>query len=241
MACLRCLLGSQTGAALSLDEFFDQLDGDQPCPEHGETEASVASVPVDQQPLLIAAALRRLQQAASAVRRANSRVQKREREIADLRQASSQQEARMANLEHVHQASVKELEQQLALVRTQAEEIRELSAPLIEVGQGLLTVPLIGRLDAQRTAYITESLLTTVQTRRARRVILDLTGLRSMDAHTARSIIRIQKAMVFIGAQVTLCGISASVAQELVSIGEDLSTLHIAPTLRLAIQMNKAT
>lgn len=187
MPCLRCLFLAQTAAALSLEEVTDQLDDDAPCSAHGISVAEPSLLSVEEQRAALVATLQRLRQAGSALRRAHSQVQKREREVADLRQTASQQEARLTNLEHLHGAAMQELEQQLRIVQTQAEEIRELSAPPIEVGAGILAVPLIGKLDRERADYVTQHILSTVQKQHVRRVILDLTGLREADEQAARA------------------------------------------------------
>lgn len=236
MPCLRCLFLAQTAAALSLEEVTDQLDDDAPCSAHGISVAEPGLLSVEEQTAALVATLQRLRQAGSALRRAHSQVQKREREVADLRQTASQQEARVTNLEHLHGAAMQELEQQLRIVQTQAEEIRELSAPLIEVGAGILAVPLTGKLDRERSDYVTQHILSTVQKQHVRRVILDLTGVREADAQAARSLLRIHAALRLIGAQVTMCCIAACTAQALVTAGADLRPLSIAATLRIALQ-----
>lgn len=238
MACLRCLLLSPDSMSVPLAEFCEQLDEDAPCALHAASALDAGGLSASEQDAALSAALQRLRQAGTTLRRTHSQLHKREREIADLRQAASRQELRLSSLEHLHQSSTQELERQLQIVQKQADEIRELSAPLIEVGAGVLAVPLIGRLDNERAAYLTQHLLSTVQTRRMRRVILDLTGLRGVDAQTAQTLLRIQRALALIGARVTLCGIGAPVAQVLALAGDesDIHPLHVTSTLRAAIQ-----
>ena len=54
--------------------------------------------------------------------------------------------ASLAGVVYWNLEDVKALEAQLALTRAQREELRRLSAPILEVAPGVLLVPLVGRL-----------------------------------------------------------------------------------------------
>lgn len=70
----------------------------------------------------------------------------------------------------------------LELVEQQQREILSLSAPILDVGEQTLAIPIIGRLRETLSAQITARLLDAIASRRARYVILDLTGVVAIPA-----------------------------------------------------------
>jgi rsbT co-antagonist protein RsbR len=104
-------------------------------------------------------------------------------------------------------SSKKELEEKIGTIETQRREIDELSAPIIDVWSGVLTLPLMGLLDVERAALITEALLRRVTDTRARWVLVDLTGVRTIDAATAEHLGRLVQAVALIGARCIVTGI----------------------------------
>lgn len=119
-----------------------------------------------------------------------------------------------------------ELREKLALIERQERALRELSVPIIQVWDGVLTLPLLGMLDGGRGAQIMDRLLNEIVARRARYAILDLTAVDAVDTHTADVLMRMVRAMSLLGCRAVITGIHAAVAQTLVSLGVDLGQLH---------------
>src|SRR5579872_1488473 len=71
------------------------------------------------------------------------------------------------------------------IIRQQQEAIRELSTPVLAVRERLLILPIIGILDPQRARQLTEQLLRGIRVNRARVVVMDLTGVPTVDAAVA--------------------------------------------------------
>jgi PAS domain S-box-containing protein len=130
-------------------------------------------------------------------------------------------------------------EDELLTAKREAEEanrlkddlIEELSTPVITVSDGVLLVPVIGRLSRERADLMTSALLRAVITLRARVVILDVTGARVMDADVVHHLSRTAAAVRLMGAGCALTGISAAVARALVRGGADLSGIELKRTL----------
>lgn len=112
------------------------------------------------------------------------------------------------------------------LVRQQQEAIRELSTPVLRVRDRLLILPIIGLLDTQRARQLTEQLLYAIRANRAKVVIMDITGVASMDSKVANHLVQTVEAAQLLGTKVIVTGISPETAQMLVTIGVDLSRLH---------------
>ncbi|WP_437958897.1 PAS domain S-box protein [Sorangium sp. So ce119] len=107
-------------------------------------------------------------------------------------------------------------------IHRQAILVEELSTPIIPITDEILVIPLVGTLDEQRLSRMTEALLQALSTRGASVVILDITGVRTMDQQAVYGLTRSVGAARLLGAQVLLSGVRADVARALVEIGAEL-------------------
>jgi rsbT co-antagonist protein RsbR len=114
--------------------------------------------------------------------------------------------------------------------------VEELSVPVLEVWKDVLAAPIIGVLDSQRCAQMSERILEAVVARRARSVIIDLTGVNAIDTATAQHIGRTAHAVGLVGSRCIITGIQPAVAASLVHLDIDLRTFHTEPSLRRAIE-----
>jgi anti-anti-sigma factor len=115
--------------------------------------------------------------------------------------------------------------------------IRDLSTPVLPIREGLLMVPLIGEMDAQRVNLLTENLLRAVRDQRARMGVLDVTGLGSMNALLAQQLLQTADAAKLMGAEVIVTGVSPVLAETIVTFGIDFSRLRTMHDLRGGIEM----
>lgn len=127
------------------------------------------------------------------------------------------------------------LREQIETIQRQHEAIRELSAPIIEVWDGVLTVPVLGTLDRDRAAALMDALLAAVARTHCRRAIIDLTGVAAMDEATAEHLIRLVRAVQLLGAQGIVVGIQPQVARAIVSLGVELTSITTLANLREAL------
>lgn len=111
------------------------------------------------------------------------------------------------------------------IIRQQQEAIRELSTPVLQVRERLLIMPIIGVLDPQRARQLTEQLLRAIRANRAKVVVIDITGVPSIDATVANHLVQTVEASRLMGATVVVTGLSSEIAQTLVTIGVDLSKM----------------
>lgn len=117
-------------------------------------------------------------------------------------------------------------EQKESILELQRQTIRELSTPVLQVRDGILILPIIGVIDSQRAKELTESLLFSVRANRAKVVIIDITGVATVDSAIANHLVQTVEASRLMGAKVIVSGLSAEVAQTLVTIGVDLSKIN---------------
>ncbi len=110
-------------------------------------------------------------------------------------------------------------------IRQQQESIRELSTPVLQLRDRLLILPIIGILDSVRARQLTENLLQSIRATRARMVVIDVTGVAAVDSKVANHLVQTVAASKLMGANVIVTGLSAEVAQTLVTLGVDLGRL----------------
>jgi rsbT co-antagonist protein RsbR len=124
------------------------------------------------------------------------------------------------------------VEERERVIREQQEAIRELSTPVLQVRERLLILPIIGVLDSQRARQLTEQLLGAIQSNRARVVVIDITGVATIDLGVANHLVQTVEAARLMGASAIITGLSSRIAQTLVEIGVDLSTMRTVGDLQ---------
>ncbi len=112
------------------------------------------------------------------------------------------------------------------VIRQQADAIRELSTPVLQVRERLLILPIIGVLDSQRAKQLTDQLLRGIRTHRAKVVVFDITGVPEIDESVANHLVKTVEASRLMGASVIITGLSSEIAQTLVTIGVDLGKMN---------------
>jgi rsbT co-antagonist protein RsbR len=143
-------------------------------------------------------------------------------------------DAKLRTERAVHDLTVTkvELEQKLATIERQEAALWELSVPILELGEGILSLPVIGALDAARALDMTERLLQRALTSQASWVLVDLTGVTDVNESTADHLLRLARTVRLLGCRCILTGIGPQIAQALVSLRADLQDLHPVASLR---------
>ena len=122
------------------------------------------------------------------------------------------------------------------IIRQQQEAIRELSTPVLQVRERLLILPIIGVIDPQRARQLTEQLLRGIRANRAKVVVIDITGVPSVDSTVANHLVQTVDASRLMGATVIVTGLSSEIAQTLVTIGVDLTKMKTVGDLQGGIE-----
>lgn len=122
------------------------------------------------------------------------------------------------------------------IIRQQQEAIRELSTPVLQVRERLLILPIIGLIDPQRARQLTEQLLQGIRANRAKVVVMDITGVPSIDVNVANYLVQTVDAARLMGATLIVTGLSPEIAQTLVVIGVDLGKMETVGDLQGGIE-----
>ena len=143
-------------------------------------------------------------------------------------------------LEGAFQIFIGELEEAKAAAQRAIEQqrmtISALSTPIIDVWEGVVTLPLVGVIHTQRAVEMTERLLARIVESGARAVIIDLTGVEVVDTATADHLVRLTRAAGLLGARCFVTGIGPNIARTLVGMGVDLGGVRTMRTLKEALR-----
>ena len=99
------------------------------------------------------------------------------------------------------------------------EMLQAMSTPIIPLTERIVVMPLIGSMDASRAEDFLSAALQGAESRRARVVIIDITGMKHVDTSVGATLVRAALALRLLGAEVVLTGIRAEIARTLVSLG----------------------
>ncbi|MCD4772621.1 MAG: STAS domain-containing protein [Bacteroidales bacterium] len=125
-------------------------------------------------------------------------------------------------------------EQQKTIVQQQ-EDLLELSSPVSKVWDNVLILPVIGTLDSQRTQIMMENLLEKIVETGCTIAILDITGVPTVDTQVANHLLKTVTSARLLGAECIISGISPAIAQTIVHLGIDLSSVKTKSTLQDAM------
>lgn len=124
-----------------------------------------------------------------------------------------------------------QLKEKLVVIQTQQEAILELSTPAIKIWRGVLVVPLIGVLDSKRARHLSEELLAAVSSSRSKVVIIDITGVPTVDSAVANHLLKTVSSVRLLGVHCVITGIRPEVARTVIHMGIDLAALETRATL----------
>jgi rsbT co-antagonist protein RsbR len=128
------------------------------------------------------------------------------------------------------------VEERERVIHEQQEAIRELSTPVLLLRDRLLILPIIGVLDSARARQLTEQLLGAIRENRATVVVIDITGVATIDRTVANHLVQTVEASRLMGASTILTGLSSEIAQTLVDLGVDLSMMKTVGDLQGGIE-----
>jgi rsbT co-antagonist protein RsbR len=114
------------------------------------------------------------------------------------------------------------------VIRRQAQELLELSTPVVELWHKILALPLIGTLDSERTQTVMENLLNHIVKSGAEIAIIDITGVPTVDTLVAQHLIKTVSAARLMGADCIISGIRPQIAQTIVHLGLQLDVVSKA-------------
>lgn len=122
------------------------------------------------------------------------------------------------------------------VILRQADEMAEISTPVIKVWDGIVALPIIGTLDSSRTQIVMENLLQGIVDNESSIAILDISGVPTVDSLVAQHLIKTVSATRLMGVECIISGIRPEIAQTVVHLGIDLNTIITKSTLASALK-----
>ena len=115
--------------------------------------------------------------------------------------------------------------------------IRELSTPVVPIADRVLLLPLVGEIDLERSSLIMERLLEAVITHRAEFVLMDVTGVPSIEVEVAVSLFAVARSARLLGSQVIVVGLSPDFARSLVSFGVEAGDVLTLASVQRGLEL----
>ena len=122
------------------------------------------------------------------------------------------------------------------IISSQAEELLELSTPVVKLWDGVIGVPLVGTLDSARTQVVMEKLLQALVDTGSAHAIIDITGVPAVDTEVAQHLLKTVVAARLMGAECIVSGIRPQIAQTIVALGIEFGDIVTKATLADALR-----
>lgn len=121
------------------------------------------------------------------------------------------------------------------VILDQAEQLLELSTPVVKLWDGIVAVPLVGTLDSARTQVVMEKLLQTLVDTGSEHAVIDITGVPAVDTQVAQHLLKTVVAARLMGAECVISGISPQIAYTIVTLGIEFGDIVTKATLADAL------
>ncbi|MEV4472998.1 STAS domain-containing protein [Nonomuraea sp. NPDC049504] len=121
------------------------------------------------------------------------------------------------------------------IISDQAEQLLELSTPVVKLWDGILAVPLVGTLDSARTQVVMEKLLQGLVDTGSEHAVIDITGVPAVDTQVAQHLLKTVVAARLMGAECVISGIRPQIAHTIVTLGIEFGDIVTKATLADAL------
>lgn len=114
-------------------------------------------------------------------------------------------------------------------------EILELASPVVPLRNGVAVLPLIGSIDLDRTEHLLEHTVPKIGSMNISTLILDCSGIYTVDTEVTTFVFRMSEVLKLLGIQMVLTGLRPELAQKMVQIGTDFSSLITFSSVKTAL------
>jgi rsbT co-antagonist protein RsbR len=125
--------------------------------------------------------------------------------------------------------------QQQLRIAAQQELIDSMEVPMISVWEGILLVPLVADVSERRAQLVLERLLSVISREAIRVVFLDISAVPTISELSAATLLRAVSAARLLGAEAEIVGVSAAIAQVLITLQTRFEGVRIHSTLRAGL------
>jgi rsbT co-antagonist protein RsbR len=125
--------------------------------------------------------------------------------------------------------------QNTQLMKEVRDEVNILSTPVVPVLEDVAVLPLVGKMDHDRAILIMERAVPLVAKQKIKCLIIDFSGIVSIDATIAKHIFDIHNVLRLLGVDSIATGMRPELAQAAVEGGVDFSSINTFSTVKQAI------
>lgn len=123
------------------------------------------------------------------------------------------------------------------LLKSQRETVDELSVPVIPITDKICILPIVGTVDTYRAKKIREKTLFKVKEFKARKLIIDVSGVPFVDTAVVNHLFKIVRGIKLLGCSTILTGISPEIADTMIELGIEIGEgLETRSDLQQALQ-----
>lgn len=123
------------------------------------------------------------------------------------------------------------------LLQSQRETVDELSVPVIPLTDRICILPIVGNVDTFRAKRIRERTLQRVKELKAKKLIIDISGVPYVDTAVVNHLFKIVKGIKLLGCSTILTGISAEIADTMIELGVEVDNqMETKSDLQQALQ-----
>lgn len=122
------------------------------------------------------------------------------------------------------------------LIKEVQDEVNILSAPVVPVQEDVAVLPLVGKMDHDRASLIMERAVPLVAKQKIQCLIIDFSGIVTIDATIAKHIFDIHNVLRLLGVDSIATGMRPELAQAAVEGGVDFSSIITFATVKQAIE-----
>lgn len=120
-------------------------------------------------------------------------------------------------------------------IEFQAQIMENMEMPILDISDDIFMIPMIGIIDSVKSQRLMENILENIQTKESKVVVIDISGITTIDSAVAAHLIKITKATMLMGCNSIVSGISPAIAQTIVNIGIDIAHIDTTANLKTAL------
>jgi rsbT co-antagonist protein RsbR len=124
---------------------------------------------------------------------------------------------------------------QAEIIDTQRRVIRDLSAPLLPIADGVVLLPLVGVITLERAEQIAGLVLERVHATRIHTVLFDVSGMPDCDDASVVEFARLLRSLRLLGTKTVLTGIGPALAKRLLPGADMLREVEIVSTVQAGV------
>jgi rsbT co-antagonist protein RsbR len=121
------------------------------------------------------------------------------------------------------------------IIKETQNELRELSTPIVPIQDGIAILPLIGKIDTERTEHLMNNVVPKIPQLGIHHVIIDFSGIVTIDAEVAANIFNVYNVLELLGIDCVITGMRPHLAIRVIGEGINFSSIRTFANVKQAI------